>query len=70
MRIMFPEAVKPILWPFALKAAERTRNTLRIDVTGLTPEEQATRTTIWHDIRHEHTLFCPVYVLDHRLQGS
>jgi Integrase core domain. len=67
---MFPEAVKPILWPFALKAAERTRNTLRIDVNGLTPEERVTRTTIRRDVRHEHTLFCPVYVLDHRLQGS
>lgn len=67
---MYPEAIKPILWPFALKAAEHARNQLRLDKSGLTPEERLTGVTMKKDVRHEHTLFCPVFVLDSRLQGN
>jgi Reverse transcriptase (RNA-dependent DNA polymerase). len=67
---MYPEAVKPIVWPFALKAAKHARNKLKLDKSGLTPEERLTGVAFRKDVCHEHTLFCPVFVLDSRLQGN
>ena len=34
------------------------------------PLERITRTRSKIHVRHEHTLFCPVYVLDRKLQGA
>ena len=67
---IWPEAVKLSLWPFALKEAERVFNELRIGDDGLTPLERLTKTTHKPELKHEHPLFCPVYALDEKLQGS
>ena len=67
---MWPEAVSLILWPFSLKSATRTRNEYHLNESGLSPIERVTRIKSKRDIRNEHTLFCPVYVLDTKLQGS
>lgn len=68
---MWPQMVDEMFWPFAMKAVAERLNTLQIDTLGRTPE------SILHGIDVEdlpvksfHTLFCPVYVLDARLQSA
>jgi len=68
---MWPQMVDEMFWPFALKAVAERLNTLQIDSLGRTPE------SILHGIDIEdipvksfHTLFCPIYVLDARLQNA
>ena len=67
---LWPEAVDLSLWPYALKAAERTNNCFYLDKNGLCPEEKFSRLRHKRKIRDEHPLFCPVYVLDSSLQGA
>ena len=63
--------IDEIFWPFAMKAVAERLNSLQIDSLGRTPE------SILHGIKVEdipvksyHTLFCPIYVLDRRLQNA
>ena len=58
------------LWLFALKAAERVHNNFYLDSSGHSPLEKFTRITTLQDTKHEHPLFCAIYALDSRLQGS
>ena len=68
---MWPEAISTYFWPFAIKAAAERHNTLHVDSNGRTPE------SILYDTQPEslpvksfHPLFCPVFVLDHRLHSA
>ena len=63
--------IDEIFWPFAIKAVAERMNSLQVDLTGQTPE------SILHGVEIEdiqvksyHTIFCPTYVLDARLQSS
>jgi len=63
--------IDSLFWPFAMKAMAERMNTLHVNSEGQTPE------FIMYGIDLEtipvktfHTLFCPVYVLDHRLQSA
>ena len=67
---LWPEAVKLSLWPFALKAYERSRNLYNLDENGLSPIEKFSRLQNFPEVKHEHPLFCPVFVLDSNLQGD
>ena len=69
-RHMWPEAVKTCLWPFALKAAERAHNMYKLDKKGLSPLEKFSRVRHKFTFKNEHPLFCPVYVLDSRLESQ
>ena len=68
---MWPDMIEEILWPFALKAVAERLNKLQINALGQSPESRL------HGIELEdipvkifHTLFCPIYVLDSRLQNA
>ena len=68
---MWPQMIDTMFWPFAIKAITERLNNLQIDYNGNTPE------SILHNIKiadipvkSYHTLFCPIYVLDSRLQNS
>ena len=68
---MWPAMIDSMFWPFAMKAIAERHNKMQIDVMGRTPE------SILHNVKIEdipvksfHTLFCPTYVLDARLQSS
>ena len=68
---MWPQMIDDMFWPFAMKAVAERLNSLQVDTQGRTPE------SILHDIKVEeipvksfHTLFCPTYVLDARLQSA
>jgi hypothetical protein len=67
---LWPEVVSKSLWPYAYKAACRTRNKFKLDSEMLSPEEKMSGITYNNDIKNEHPLFCPVFVLDKRLQGG
>ena len=59
-----------MFWTFALVAAAHRMNNLHVDMHGQTPEMKFSN-TIGSSTRlsHFHTFFCPVYILDERLQS-
>lgn len=67
---LWPEVINKSLWPFAYKAASRSQNKFNLDKNGHSPEEKLSGLKLKHEIRNEHPLFCPVFVLDKSLQGS
>ena len=67
---LWPEVVNQSLWPFAYKAAARSRNKFKMDENGLSPEMKMAGIKTNCDIKNEHPLFCPVFVLNRKLQGG
>jgi hypothetical protein len=70
---MWPQMIDSMFWPFALKAYAERLNCLQVDQYGQTPESRMTGVSLQrHNIQvsNYHTLFCPVYVLDSRLQTA
>ena len=68
---MWSHIIYDMFWPFSMKAVAERINSLQIDTLGRTPE------FILHGIEVQeipvklyHTLFCPTYVLDARLQSD
>jgi hypothetical protein len=68
---MWPQMIDTMFWPFAFKSAVERHNQLSLTAEGQTP------LSILHNVSVEnipvktfHTLFCPVYVLDARLQSA
>lgn len=68
---MRPQMFDTMFWPFALKAQAERMNLLHLDRDDKTAE------SILHGVPLEdipvknfHPLFCPVYVLDHRLNNA
>ena len=66
----WPDVIRTILWPFALKAAEDRRNHLKLDENGLAPINNFSRTFAMIDIKSWHQWGCPVLVLDKRAQSG
>ena len=69
-QFMWPEAVTKKLWPFAYKAACRAKNKFKLDENGHSPEQKLSGVIKTPIMRNEHPLFCPVYVLNRKLQGG
>ena len=69
---LWPEMISTYFWPFAMKAAAEAHNKLAVDADGNTPESRLYGVTQhkYLPIQSFHTLFCPVYVLDHRLHSA
>ena len=68
---MWPDMINSMFWPFALKAMAERLNRLQISPDGATPESK------FYGLDPDeipvgtyHTLFCPVYVLDSKLQSG
>ncbi len=67
----WPHMVDSLFWPFAMKAMAKQMNSLHVNSEGQTPESimyGIDLETI--PVKNFYTLFCPVYVLDHRLQSA
>ena len=69
--IMLPQMIDEMFWTFAIKAVAKRHNSLHIDHQGRTPS------SILHGldleyilVKYFHTLFCPIYALDARLQSA
>ena len=69
---LWPEMISTYFWPFAMKAAAESHNRLSVDIDGNTPESRlyGVKQPQSIPIKSFHTLFCPVYVLDHRLHAA
>jgi len=67
----WPQMVDSLFWPFAMKAMAERMNSLHVNSEGQTPESimyGIDLETI--PVKNFHTLFCPVYGLDHQLQST
>jgi hypothetical protein len=63
--------VDTMFWPFAIKAMADRLNSLHMDDNGNTPELIMFGVNLDSiPVKNFHTFFCPVYVLDHRLQSA
>ena len=68
---MWPNMIDEMFWLFAIKAVSERLNSLQVDITGQTPESILNGVEIEDiPVKSYHTLFCPTYVLDARLQSS
>jgi hypothetical protein len=67
----WPQMVDTMCWPFTIKAMAERLNSLHMDDNGNTPELIMFGVNLdLIPIKNFHTLFCPIHVLDHRLQSA
>lgn len=69
---MWPGMIDTMFWPFALLAAAERINSLHLNKDGKSTPESKLHGVELSDIpvKNFQTLFCPVYVLDHRLHQA
>ena len=67
----WPEAVSPVLWPFAITAATGRHNLIDVGADGKSPMERLANLGPEElDIDSFHTCGCPMYILNHRIQQT
>ena len=63
--------IDDMLCPFAMKAVDKQLNSLQVDILGRTPESILHGVEVQDiPVKSYHTVFCPTYVLDARLQSD
>ena len=68
---MWPQMIDSMFWPFAFKAMAERMNSLQLNADGSTAESRLYGIPAGDiPVKSFHTLFCPVYVLDSRLQSA
>ena len=68
---MWPGMTDTMFWPFALIAAADCLNTLHLNPDRLTPESRLHGVELEElPVKSFHTLFYPVYILDHSLHDA
>ena len=65
----WPEQITTMFWPYAIKMTCDRLNTFALDENGISPEEYFHGIKRRVDVKDFHTPFCPIFVLDERLQG-
>ena len=58
------------LWPYALRTANEVCNATPFEGQTKTPMELFAQVAIAPKLKHFHTLGCPTYILDNKLQGN
>ncbi|EJK58187.1 hypothetical protein THAOC_21711, partial [Thalassiosira oceanica] len=67
----WPQMIDTMFWPFALRAQADRMNKLHLDKDDKTPESKLYNVPLTDiPVKNFHPLFCPVYVLDHRLHNA
>jgi hypothetical protein len=66
----WPQAISTHLWPYALRAASDTGNSLPRLNQQQSPIEIFSNVKVRPNLRHHHPFGCPVYVLDGKLQSG
>ncbi len=67
----WPQMINTMFWLFAIKAMAERMNSLNVDQDGNPTESLMYRVDLETiPIKHFHTLFCLIYVLDHCLQSA
>ena len=65
----WPEMIDSMFWPFAIKAAAERHNGLLVNAKNQTPSSVLYNVELEAiPVKTIHTLFCPMYVLDSRVQ--
>eukprot|EP00957_Ditylum_brightwellii_P070410 5349902-Ditylum_brightwellii.AAC.1 len=60
-----------MFWPFAMKAFAKRMNNLHVNLNSKTPESKLCGVSLDEiPVKLYHTLICPIYALDHRLQSA
>ena len=68
---MWPQMIDSMFWPFAFKAMAEQMNNLQVNLDGTTPESMMHGVDAKEILVKSYlTLFCPIYVLDSRLQSA
>ena len=68
---MWPQMIDGMFWPFSMKVVAKRLNSLQLDILGRTPESILHGVEVQDiPVKSYHTLFCPTYVLDARLQSA
>ena len=67
---MWPQMIKDMFWPFAMKNSAKRLKNLQVDILGRIQKSIFHGVEV-HDtpVKSYHTLFCPTYVIDVRLQS-
>ena len=65
-KLLWLEAIEPILWTFAIKASEDHRNHFHVDENGKAPIHKWSNVDYDIDVSSWHTFGCPVYVLENK----
>ena len=66
----WPSMLSPSLWPYALRAAAVIENSVPLAKGDQSPIELFTGVEVSPKLKHFHSMFCPTYVLDNKLQGG
>ena len=66
------KAITPNLWPYAMRMANDIMNETpnMQDIHKRTSEQLFSATIVQHNVKHQKTFGCPVYVLDSKLQSG
>ena len=68
---MWPQMIDDIFWPFVIKYVAERNNSFQIYVLGKTTESILYGVKVKDiPVKSYHTLFCPIHVLDARLQNA
>ena len=68
---MWPQIIDEIFWPFSIKAAAESINSMKIDLKGRTLESILQGVEVKDiPVKYYHILFCPIYALDVCLQSA
>jgi hypothetical protein len=67
---MWPDTVNVHLWPYALRHANESINLTTFPNAQVTPTEKFSGVNVGPTYKDIHTLGCPAYVLDSKMQNS
>ena len=63
--------IDDMFWPFAMNVVSEQLNSLQVQILGRTPESILYGVEVKDiPVKYYHTLLCPTYVLDARLQSA
>ena len=68
---MWTQMMDETIWPFSIKYVPEGHNSLHVDHKGQTPSSILHGVDLEYiPVKYFHTLFCPIYALDARLQSA
>ena len=69
-RIYWKESITKMLWIYTPKELAKQLNNIKVGGSGVTSMEKFSGTAMDITLKHQHTLGCPVYIIDDRLQNA
>jgi hypothetical protein len=66
----WPDAINICLWSYGAHKAVEDLNNISHDKLDVSPIELFAKKNITPNLSHKHSVGCPMYILDHRLQAG